>query len=376
MALKGIKVLEFGGLAPGPFCGMVLADFGADVLRIDKLQPGIIDCLGNGKQVIALNLKHPEGVKIVKQLCKKSDVLLEPFRQGVMESLGLGPSVLLKENPRLIYARLTGYGQTGIMKNLAGHDINYLSMSGLLSLFGRKNEKPLFPNNLAADFGGGGLTCSLGILMALFERTQSGLGQVIDCNMVEGTAYLGSWLYRSQNQPWWGRGKMGENVLDSGAHFYEVYRTKDNKFVSVGAIEPQFYEKLLQGLGLSEDKAPQFSDFDELKRLFTEKFMEKTQKEWVDIFGDGDACVTPVLGLQEAATHPHNVNSFIKSEEVVSPKPAPNLSRTPATSKSTEKLPKHGQHTYEILKKLNYSDEIINKLLDDNVIFFKQSSKL
>jgi alpha-methylacyl-CoA racemase len=214
MALRGIKVLEFAGLAPVPFCGMVLADFGASVLRVDKLQANTdLDSLGNGKQSIALNLKHPDGVEIVKRLAKTSDVLIEPFRKGVMEKLGLGPEILMKDNPRLIYARLTGYGQSGYYCKNAGHDINYVGLSGLLSLFGRSGEKPIFPVNFAADFAGGGLTCALGILLALHERHSSGLGQVIDSNMVEGTAYLGSWLYRSQNLPIWGN-ERGKNHLD------------------------------------------------------------------------------------------------------------------------------------------------------------------
>lgn len=202
--------------------------------------------MANGKKSLALNLKCPEGVQIFKKLCKTSDVLLEPFRKGVMEKLGLGPDVLLKENSRLIYARLSGFGHSGPLSNNAGHDINYVALSGLMSLFGRKNEKPFPPINLVADFGGGSVMCSLGIILALFERNSSGLGQVVDNAMVNGSAYLGSWLYRSQKLPLWGKDR-GENILDGGAHFYEIYETKDGKFMSVGALEPQFYEELLEG---------------------------------------------------------------------------------------------------------------------------------
>lgn len=204
------------------------------------------DCLGNGKKSLALNLKHSEGQNILKELCKKADVVIEPFRKGVMEKLKLGPEDLLKDNPRLIYARLSGYGQSGSFSNNAGHDINYVALSGLLSRFGRKNENPHVPVNVVADFGGGGLMCALGILLALLERKNSGLGQVVDNSMVNGAAYLGSWIYRSQKLPVWGQ-KRGENILDGGAHFYEVFKTKDGKFMSVGAIEPQFYAELLKG---------------------------------------------------------------------------------------------------------------------------------
>lgn len=205
-----------------------------------------LDCMANGKKSVALNLKHPAGLIALKKICNKSDVLIEPFRRGVMEKMNLGPDILLKENPQLIYARLSGYGHSGLFSHNAGHDINYVALSGLLSLFGRRSENPLPPVNSIADFGGGGLMCALGIVLALFERKSSGLGQVVDNSMVNGAAYLGSWLYRSQNLPIWGK-ERGENILDSGAHFYEVYKTKDGKFLSVGALEPQFYEELLKG---------------------------------------------------------------------------------------------------------------------------------
>ncbi|KAJ3653746.1 hypothetical protein Zmor_012983 [Zophobas morio] len=366
MALRGIKVLELAGLAPAPFCGMILADFGADVLRVDKIGSDTnVDTLGNGKKSIALNLKHPDGVTIVRNLAKKSDVLIEPFRAGVMEKLGLGPDILLKDNPKLIYARMTGYGQTGPFAKSAGHDINYLALSGLLSLFGRKHEKPVFPVNYAADFAGGGLICALGVTLALLERQKSGLGQVVDSSMVEGTAYVGSFLYRSQVLPMWGR-QRGENILDTGAHFYEVYETKDGKYVSVGALEPQFYAKLIEGLGIDEDEAPHFGDFDKLKVLFEAKFREKTLKEWCAIFDGTDACVAPVLSLEEAPKHPHNLERG--SFEGGVPKPAPVLSRTPGKSKGVEKLPQVGEHTRAVLASVGYSEGDINKLVENGVI--------
>lgn len=206
-----------------------------------------MDVLSNGKKSLALDMQDPKGVNIFKTLCKESDVLIEPFRKGVMERLNLGPDVLLKENPKLIYARLTGYGQSGPLSTVAGHDINFVAYSGILSLLGREHENPKPPINIIADFGGGGLMCALGIMLALYERTQSGLGQVVDNSMVNGASYLSSWLYRSQRLPLiWGQPR-GNNMLDSGAHFYEVYKTKDGKFMTVGAIEPQFYQDLIDG---------------------------------------------------------------------------------------------------------------------------------
>lgn len=326
--------------------------------------------MGNGKQSIGLDLKNKNAVTIIKKLCQKSDVVLEPYRPGVMEKLGLGPKELMSENEKLIYARLTGFGQEGYFAKRAGHDINYLAISGLLSLFGRSHEKPIFPTNLAADFGGGGLMCAIGILLALFERTKSGKGQVIDANMVEGTSYLGSWLYRSQTMPIiWGQ-ERGKNILDTGAHFYEVYETKDHKFMAVGALEPQFYANLLDCLNLDFEAAPQFENFDHGKQLFQKKFLEKTQEEWCRIFDNVDACVTPVLSLNDAPNHPHNSQkqSFKRFEDTFVPKPAPNLQRTPGKSVGTEKLPEVGQNTREILKELNYSESEISHLEDEGAI--------
>lgn len=337
-----------------------------------------MDVLSNGKQSIAINLKHKKGVDVMHKLCKTADVLIEPFRKGVMESLGLGPDIVLKNNERLIYARLTGYGQKGAFSNMAGHDINYLSLSGLLSLFGRTGEKPIFPVNLAADFGGGGLMCALGILLALFERNQSNKGQVVDCDMVSGTAYLGSWLYRSQKLPIWGN-ERGNNVLDTGAHFYEVYKTKDEKFVSVGAFEFQFYEELLKGLNLSVEDVPHFTDFEENKELFSSIFAKKTQEEWCNIFDGTNACVTPVLTIDEAPQHKHNQaqNTFVKnvSDEFV-PATAPKLSRTSGESKSIMKVPEIGEHTEVIMRSLQYTKNEILELENENVIHTHKASKL
>lgn len=339
-----------------------------------------LDCLGNGKKSLALDLKHPKGVNIFRKLCITSDVLIEPFRAGVMEKIGLGPKVLLEDNPRLIYARLTGYGQSGPFSKNAGHDINYVALSGLLSLIGRHDQNPIAPVNLVADFGGGGLMCALGILLALFERSTSGLGQVVDNGMAHSTAYLGSWLYRSQKLPIWGQ-ERGKNVLDTGAHYYEVYKTRDGKYMSVGSLEPQFYNQLLEGLGISDEEAPQYCDnkqTEQLKLLFATKFAEKTRQEWCDIFDSTDACVAPVLTLDEAVRHKHNVEqkAFIKTNDGFVPNPAPKLSRTPGKSSSTREAPKHGQHTKEILNSLGFNSESINHLEEEGVIKCFKNSKL
>ncbi|XP_050308547.1 alpha-methylacyl-CoA racemase [Anthonomus grandis grandis] len=379
MALKGIKVIEFAGLAPGPFCGMVLADFGASVIKIDRAG-GMeeYDSLSNGKRSLCVDLKSPEAITILKKLIQKSDVTLEPYRAGVMEKLGLGPQILMQENPRLIYARLTGYGQSGPYSQKGGHDINYLALSGLLSLFGRKGENPIFPVNLAADFGGGGLMCALGILLALFERERTGRGQIVDANMVHGSSYLGSFLYRSQNMPLiWGNPR-GENLLDSGAPFYEVYKTKDDKFMAVGAIERKFYKDLLLGLGVSEDDAPQWDFGDRIKELFKVKFLAKTRQEWCQVFEKLDACVMPVLDLNEAPEHEFNKTNghFIKVGDIYAPKPAPKLSRTPGQSTADLKRPNAGEHTVEILEEIGYGGSDIDKLIQDGVAYTEHKAKL
>lgn len=372
MPLKGIKVLELVGLAPGPFCGMILSEFNASVIKVNKHNESFTnDPLGCGKRSISLNLKTNEGASIFRNLSNQSDVLIDPYRAGVMEKLNLGPKELMKTNKKLIYARLTGFGQTGPYASMAGHDVNYVALSGLLSLFGRCNQKPTPPNNLAADFGGGGLMCAFGIILALFERNKSNVGQIIDASMVEGTAYLGSWLFRSQNIPGlWGNPR-GKNILDSGAHFYDTYETKDNEYISVGAIESQFYETFLNKLGMSSDEIPQFDDFEGSRKKLEEIFKQKTQAEWCAIFDGTDACVTPVLKLNNVASHPHNKerNTFtIENNDLVIPNPAPRLSRTPGVSKGRESNPEPGEHTTEILTELNYSQKEISNFISNGIV--------
>lgn len=373
MALAGVRVIELAGLAPAPFCGMILADFGAEVIRVDRTKAAMaVDTQGRGKRSVAFNLKTAEGVGLLKKLCVQSDVVLEPYRKGVMEKLGLGPQELLKENPRLIYARLTGYGQSGPCALAAGHDINYLAMSGLLSRLGRSSEKPYAPLNLVADFAGGGLTCAMGILLALLERTKSGKGQVVDASMVEGAAYVGSFVWKSNRIGMWANPR-GQNMLDSGAPFYDTYQTSDGKYMAVGAIEPQFYKELLKGLGLNSTELPHqmsFDDWPEIRSVFTEHFASKTQAEWTGIFDGTDACVTPVLSFDEVGSHSHNQQrgSFIKdSNGEESPRPAPVLSRTPAEPSLTPD-PAIGEHTIEVLKEYGLTSEQIQQLMAKGII--------
>ncbi|XP_013415868.1 alpha-methylacyl-CoA racemase isoform X2 [Lingula anatina] len=379
-ALNGIKVIELAGLAPGPFCGMILADFGAKVIRVDRIKaPQDASQLGRGKLSIAVNLKKTEGVAVVRKLCKSADVLIEPFRAGVMEKLGLGPKILLADNPSLVYARLTGFGQSGPYAQMAGHDINYLAVAGVLSTLGRKDQNPTPPVNILADMAGGGMTCALGITMALLERNKSGLGQVIDSNMVEGSAYLSSFLWKTQDNQWIWNKPRGGNVLDSGAHFYDTYKTKDGLYMAVGAIEPQFYSKFIEGLGLSSDSNEQYSDWDEMKEKIAKIFATKTRDEWCQIFDGTDACVTPVLGLEEAASNPHNKSkqTFLSSPNGKSePIPAPRLSRTPGMPSSTSQ-PHIGEHTRQVLYDAGYSEKEVDQLENSEAVeCHKHQSKL
>lgn len=372
MALRGIKVVEMAGLAPAPFCGMIMADFGASVIRIDKTSGPDMDRLGRGKRSVALDLKKPEGIRVARKLCNSADVLIEPFRRGVMEKLGLGPDTLTKDNPGLVYARLTGFGQSGPCADMAGHDINYVALTGLLSMLGRKEGPPTPPINLLADFAGGGLMCALGIAFALLERTKSGRGQVIDANMVEGAAYVGSWIYSSQDMMLWGKPR-GHNWLDSGAHFYDTYETSDGRHMAVGAIEPQFYAELISLLGLDPDETSQFDDPDDMKKLLSARFKEKTQAEWSKVFEGKDACVTPVLSMEEAPNYPHNASrgSFVPSPYTPGqyvPRPAPLLSRTPAPLQPGVRAPRIGEHTTEVLAEAGFSKEAIEVLLKEKIV--------
>jgi len=370
-ALSGIKVIEMAGLAPAPYCGMILADFGADVVRVDRVGAGSMDILARGKRSIAVNLKEPKGVETVLRLAEKADVLLEPFRPGVMERLGLGPDVVCGRNLRLVYARLTGYGQEGPYASMAGHDINYIAISGALSIIGRKGEKPLPPINLLGDFAGGGMSCALGIALALVERARSGKGQVIDAAMVDGAAYLASFVYQFRAKGMW-RDERGTNMLDTAAPFYDTYETKDGKYVSVGAIEPQFYAALLKGLNLEAGRLPHQLDqaqWPAVKEKFAGIFKGKTRDEWAAIFDGTDACVAPVLTLAECNEHSHNRERSLllaNSDGNLEPTPAPRLSRTPGSVRRPG--PKVGQHTDEVLGEFGFGGAEISALREAGAI--------
>jgi alpha-methylacyl-CoA racemase len=364
-ALQGIRVVEMAGLAPVPYCGLILADFGADVVRVDRIGAKSVDLLSRGKRSVAVDVKKPEGVETVLRLTSKADVLIEPFRPGVMERLGIGPDIACARNERLVYARLTGFGQDGPYASMAGHDINYISMAGTLATIGRRGEKPLAPINIVGDFAGGGMLCAMGIAFALLERVKSGKGQVIDSAMMDGAAHLSTFLYKFLGIGFW-QEERGTNLLDSGSPFYETYETKDGRHMAVGAIEPQFFAAFVKGLGLDIEKLPQQNDrehWPEMHQKFGSIFATKTRDEWCAIFDGTDACVTPVLNLSEVANHPHNQQRKLiirGSDDHLEPAPAPRLSRTPG--KAGTKRPEAGEHTERVLSQYGFSAAEIDKL--------------
>ena len=374
--LSGIQVVELAGIGPTPFAGMMLSDMGAQVIRVDRVggsgNPVATNSgpMERGKRSIAVNLKSEAGVGAVLRLIEQSDVLIEGFRAGVTERLGVGPDVCLERNPRLVYGRMTGWGQQGPMAPRAGHDINYISLAGPLAHIGRKGEPPSVPLNLIGDFGGGSVFLVMGICAALLNVAREGEGQVVDAAMVDGAAYLMSPLYSAHASGFW-TDERGSNFLDSGAHFYDVYETADASYMAVGAIEPNFYEELLAGLGIDTEGLPQQMDrsaWPQMKDRFAEIFKSKTQKEWNDIFGDKDACVTPVLTMGEAPDHPHSKDrsSFFSFEDTIQPQPAPRWSKTPAEPASSS--PEVSSDTEAILAELGYSSEEIASLKSESAI--------
>ncbi len=337
--LNGLKVVEVASIGPGPFAVMMLADLGADVIRLERrgggsfVGTGAWNLLNRGRPSVAIDLKQPEAVELALGLAEQSDVLIEGFRPGVMERLGLGPEAVHARNSQLIYGRMTGYGQDGPLSTVAGHDINYISIAGALGGMARTGERPLFPMNLLGDFGGGGMLLAFGVLAAVFEAQRSGQGQVVDAAMVDGTAVLSTLIHAMRNAGMWNE-NPGTNLLDSGAHWYEVYETSDGKFFSLGALEPQFYARLLELLGLDPGDHPQFEAdrWPELKQKFASLFRTRTRDEWSALLEGDETCATPVLGLGEAAGHAHNLarQVFVEHEGVTQPAPAPRFSRTAA----------------------------------------------
>lgn len=339
--LHGVRVVELAGLGPAPFCSMMLADLGAQVLRVDRppavapteVRTNAWDVLNRNRSTIAVDLRSDAGGSLVRRLIGSADVLVEGFRPGVAERLGVGPDEMIEANPRLVYGRMTGWGQEGPMAPRAGHDLTYLALSGVLAHVGRADQPPTPPLNLVADFGGGGMLLAAGIMAALVERSTSGLGQVVDAAMVDGAALLMGPLFGAWASGFWNEAR-GTNLLDSGAPFYDVYECADGRWLAVGAIEAQFYAQLLEGLGLAEDDSlPDQNDasrWPELKGIIAERIRTRTRDEWAEQFADTDACVAPVLTMGEAPEHPHAVAraAFADVDGVAQPAPAPRFGRT------------------------------------------------
>ena len=370
--LNGVKIVEFGGIGPPPMCAMLLADMGADVLRIDRTQPsglGIpvpprFSVMDRSRRSVAIDLKTSAGIEATFRLLDQSSALIEGFRPGVMERLGLSPEACLARNPRLVYGRVTGWGQTGPLAHAAGHDINYIALTGTAHAIGRRGQPPTPPLNLVGDFGGGALYLALGIVAALFEAQQSGQGQVVDAAMVDGAASLMSSIYGL-----YAAGVIndhrGENLVDSGAHFYDVYETADGKYISIAAIEAKFYAELLQRLGLENEVLPEQMNrerWPELTERLAKLFRTKSREEWCDILEGTDVCFAPVLSFDEAPHHPHNKtrNTFIEVDGVVQPAPAPRFSRTPSQVQRPPAAA--GEHTESGLLDWGFSQEEITQL--------------
>ena len=365
--LEGIRIIEFQGIGPGPFCGMILSDMGADIVRIDRAAnvpadaparpPG--DLLARGRRSIALDLKNPEGVEVALSLIEGADALFEGFRPGVMERLGLGPEVCLERNPRIVYGRMTGWGQEGPYASMAGHDINYIALAGALAPIARKGQAPVPPLNLVGDFGGGGMYLAVGMLGALLEAQRSGKGQVVDAAMVDGASSLITSVHGGLASGFWNRGRAS-NVLDTGAHYYDAYETLDGKYIALGSIEPQFYAELLELTGLKDEPLPPQNDrtrWPEMKERVAAIVRTKTRTEWEAVFEGSDVCFGPVLEPWEAPEHPHAKarGAFKEVAGVVQPGPAPRFSRTESEIQGPPAHP--GQHTNEILTEIGLNGQ-------------------
>jgi len=371
--LAGLKIIEMAGIGPAPFCAMMLADHGAEVIRI--VPPGAErsgtfdlskDILARSRKFMIVDLKQPAGVEVVRDLCKTVDGLIEGFRPGVMERLGLGPELLLKDNAKLVYGRMTGWGQSGPRAHTAGHDINYIALSGVLDCVGRSGDKPTPPANLIGDFGGGGMLLAFGMLAAILHAEKTGEGQVIDCAMVDGSALLASMIWSLVAQGVWSD-KRGNNMLDTGAHFYDTYTCADGGHISIGPIEPKFYAEFLHRLGIADaaDFARQHdrAAWPALKERLAGIFAAKTRQEWCAMFEGSDACVAPVLSMAEAPHDPHNAarKTFTTVDGVVQPRPAPRFSATAAGDPVMAKIAE-GTDSSALLRVIGYSDDRIQSL--------------
>ncbi|MCF8879527.1 CoA transferase [Hyphobacterium sp. SN044] len=371
--LHGIRIIELSGIGPGPLAGQLLADLGAEVIAVDRTpEPRMPerpkDTNRRGKKSIALNLKHPDAVETVLKLCESADALIEGYRPGVTERLGIGPDAALKRNPKLVYGRLTGWGQTGPLADRAGHDINYIAISGALGTIGTA-ERPLPPLNLVGDYAGGSLMLCLGVLAAILNARTTGKGQVVDAAMTDGSAAIMSLIHSLLASGIW-TDRRGDNLLDGATPFYRCYETSDGGFMAVGAIEPQFYAQLLAGLNMpAEDAAKQWdkSDWPRLEAEFTQRFASKTRAEWTTVFEGTDACVSPVLSLTEAPDHPHNAarGTFLTADGLTQPAPAPRFAGTPA---KTGRGPFFaGEDTREILMGLGVEPGEIDRMVSEGI---------
>jgi alpha-methylacyl-CoA racemase len=371
-----MRVIELAGIGPTPFAGMMLADMGAEVIRIDRVggSANPIATSGGpmerGKRSMALDLKHPAGVEILLDLVTGADGLIEGFRAGVAERLGIGPDVCLERNRALVYGRMTGWGQEGPLATRAGHDLNYISLAGPLAHIGRVGQAPTVPLNLIGDFGGGSVFLVLGVTAALLEVARGGSGQVVDAAMVDGASYLMSPLYAAHASGFW-TDDFGTNLLDSGAHFYEVYETSDGRWMAVGAIEPQFYAALLDGLGLGIEELPDQNDqgaWPAMKERFAAIFATRSREQWTEVFAGVDACVTPVLTMGEAPAHAQAIDrdAFFRFRGINQPMPAPRWGGTPAEPSGS--APDAGADTDALLAELGLGGEAIGGLRRDAVV--------
>ena len=369
--LEGIRIIELTGIGPGPFCGMMLADMGAEVIRVERVvdKPRKSnDVLGRGRLSIAVDLKRPEGIETVLRLCESADAIYEGFRPGVTERLGLGPEHCMSRNQKIVYGRMTGWGQDGPMAQAAGHDINYISLSGALHGIGLPGSKPVPPLNLVGDFGGGGMFLAFGLVCGIMEAQKSGRGQVVDAAMVDGSATLMG-MFFTMHAAGAFSAERGTNMLDSGAHFYNTYETADQKFISVGSIEPQFYSLLVEKTGLDAG-APQMdqSRWPEHRRSLEEIFKAKTRDEWCDIMEGSDVCFAPVLSLEEATRHPHALarDSFAELDGVIQQSPAPRFSRT--SPELTHSARMSGQDSRGILERAGFEAADIDQLVAEGIV--------
>lgn len=392
--LKGIRVIEMAGIGPGPFCGMLLADMGADVLRVDRLVetdrgidfPSNLDLLNRNKRSIAIDLKCAQGLETVRRLIAGADMVIEGFRPGVMEKLGLGPDECLRSNPRLVFGRMTGWGQEGPLNRAAGHDLNFIALTGALDAIGQKAGPPTIPLNLLGDFGGGALYLAMGLLAAVIEARTSGTGQVVDAAIVDGVSSLMTMQYALKQMGAWS-GARGENIIDGGAPFYNVYETKDGRYISIAAVEERFYEELIEHVGLNADdlpdedgryaaELPEQTDrksWEHMYARFAEIFRTRTRDEWCALLEGTDACFAPVLNMDECVTHPHTVarNAFVEVGGVLNPAPAPRFSRTPSELRCPP--PRAGADTGPALADWGFSSEQISNLSEAGAITLRNA---